>query len=125
MADIKTNLPIPEVTDSAEATKLFFDSYAVAPLEFSANEVSAAIGFFENRGFDKDAATISAMVILKQAKIDEIPIFTLLDKIKTFTGTQIGLLVGEILNNNRTPTSTLGFKTDLISKNTVKRNVAP
>jgi hypothetical protein len=124
MADIKTNLPIPEITDSAQATKLYFDSYAITPLEFSANDVNAAIGFFESRGFDKDASTVSAMVLLKQAKIDEIPIFTLLDKIKTFTGTQVNLLVGEILNNNRTPTSTLGFKTDSVSKSSADRNVA-
>ena len=52
-----TNLPTPDVQDSAEATKLFFNQYGIAPLEFSANEVSAAIGFFESRGFTAEAAT--------------------------------------------------------------------
>ncbi len=121
---IKTNLPIPNVSDSAEATKLFFDTYGQQPLQFLATEVDAAIGFFESRGFDKDASTVSAAVLLKQAKLDGIPIFSLLDQMKTFNGTQINLLVGEILNNNRTVTSTLGFKTTDVVKQSQIRNIA-
>jgi len=121
---IKTNLPIPNVSHSAEATKLFFDTYGQQPLEFLSAEVDAAIGFFESRGFDKDAGTVSAAVLLKQAKLDGIPIFKLLDQMKTLTGTQINILVGEILNNNRTITSTLGFKTSQVVKESQVRNIS-
>ena len=121
---IKTNLPLVDARDSAEATKLFFDYYGQTPLEFSANEVDATVSFFQSRGFDADAATVSAAVILKQAKIDSVNVFTLLDQLKKFNGMQINLLVGEILNNNRTNTSTLGFKTGEVVKVSQTRNIA-
>jgi hypothetical protein len=63
-------------------------------------------------------------VILKQAKIDSVNVFTLLDQLKKFNGMQINLLVGEILNNNRTNTSTLGFKTGEVVKLSQTRNIA-
>jgi hypothetical protein len=43
---------------------------------------------------------------------------------KTLTGTQINILVGEILNNNRTITSTLGFKTSQVVKESQVRNIS-
>jgi len=67
---------------------------------------------------------VSAAVILKQAKIDSVNVFTLLDQLKKFNGMQINLLVGEILNNNRTNTSTLGFKTGEVVKLSQTRNIA-
>ena len=57
---MRTNLPpIESSTDSAAKTKLFFDEYGQSPLEFSANDVEAAIGFFMTNGFDRDAAEIT------------------------------------------------------------------
>lgn len=105
-----TNLPPKNIDDSGVGTRLFFDSYGQQPLEFLANDVEASISFFELRGFDKDAATITAMTLLKQAKLENQPIFQVLDTLSGFTGLQISALVAEILNNNRPSTSTLGFK---------------
>ena len=118
------SLPQPQSQDSGAATKLFFDTYGSNPLEFNANDVSAAIGFFQSRGFDTDAATLTAVVLLKQAKIDRLPIFKILDTLKTFDGVQISALVGEILNNNRGAGSTLGFRVDSIEKANQTRNIA-
>lgn len=121
---MSTNLPPPQIEDSAAATKLFFDTYGQSPLEFSANEVEAAIGFFQSKGFDRDASIVTASAILKQAKLDSTPVFKLLDTLKTLTGLQISALVGEILNNNRPATSTLGFRVVSVNKEEVKRNIA-
>lgn len=118
-----TNLPSNENVDSAESTKLFFDSYGQAPLEFSSTDVDSAISFFENKGFDKDAAIITAVTILKQAKIDAIPVYQLIDTLKGFTALQLSSLVGEILNNNRPATSTLGFRVADGSKFSQSRNI--
>lgn len=120
-----TNLPVIDVQDSAEATKLFFNQYGIDPLEFSANEVSAAIGFFESRGFTSEAATSTASAILKQAKIDAVPVFKLIDTLKTLNGLQLSALVSEILNNNRKSTSTLGFRQLSVTKAEILRNIAP
>jgi hypothetical protein len=122
---MSTNLPKPIIEDSAQATKLFFDSYGEEPLEFPANDVEAAIGFFESRGFDRDAAEITAMTILKQAKLDSMPVYQLLDTLKKLEGTDLSALISEILNNNRPPSSLLGFKVNPTSGNDLKvRNVA-
>ena len=118
-----TNLPARNIEDSAAGTRLFFDSYGQDPLEFNANDVSATIGFFESKGFDSDAALVVSTVLLKQAKIDDTPIFQLLDTLKGFNNLQLSQLVGEVLNNNRTSTSTLGFRTENVSA-TQTRNIS-
>jgi len=118
-----TSLPVPTIEDSGAATKLFFDTYGKNPLEFTANDVDATIGFFTSKGFDTDAASSTALILLKQAKIDKIPVFQILDTLKVLTGIQLSALVGEILNNNRGPSSTLGFKVKSVEKQNQTRNI--
>lgn len=118
-----TNLPIKQDLDSAAATKAFFNTYGNNQLEFSANEVSASIGFFKSRGFDDDASILTSQVLLKQAKIDGVPVFKILDTLKTFNGVQISAIVAEILNNNRNATSVLGYKVLSVEKQNQTRNI--
>jgi len=118
-----TNLPAHIKEDSAAGTKLFFDSYGQEPLEFHANEVDGAIGFFTKRGFDQDTAIVIATVMLKQSKLDGVPVFKFLDDLNKFDVTQLSILVGEVLNNNRPATSTLGFRTERVIPNQI-RNIA-
>jgi hypothetical protein len=118
-----TNLPFKADNDSAAATKAFFNTYGNLQLEFTANEVSASIGFFQSRGFDTDASIVTAQVLLRQAKIDGIPVFRLLDTLKTFNGVQISAIVAEILNNNRNATSVLGYKITSVEKQNQTRNI--
>jgi hypothetical protein len=118
-----TNLPPGPNTDSATATTLFFDSYGEQPLEFNSTDVDAAVGFFESKGFDQDAATTTAITLLKQAKIETQPIFQILDTLKGFNNLQLSALVGEILNNNRPSTSTLGFRVANSNKISQTRNI--
>jgi hypothetical protein len=118
-----TNLPIQNIEDSAAGTRLYFDRYGEQPLEFPATDVAATIAFFESAGFDKDAALVTAMTILRQAKLDNTPIYQLLDTLKSFQTIELSQLVGEILNNNRVPTSTLGFRVKDVIPNQ-SRNIA-
>lgn len=122
---MSTNLPPVINEDSAAGTKLFFDSYGKIPLEFAANEVEASIGFFQSKGFDRDAAIVTASALLKQAKLDATPVFKIIDTLKQFTGIQLSALVGEILNNNRPSSSTLGFRVVSVNKENQTRNIAP
>lgn len=117
------SLPPTQDQDSGAATKLFFDRYGQTALEFSANEVSSSVAFFQSRGFDNDAATLTAQVVLKQAKLDGVPVFKLIDTLKTFTGVQISALITEILNNNRKSTSTLGYRILSAEKQNQIRNI--
>lgn len=124
MTTVRTNLPLPEVADSAESTKVFFDTYGTPDIEFNAIDVDSAVSFFTSRGFEKDAALITASVILKQAKIDGMPVRELLETLKTFEGIQLSALIAEILNNNRTPISTLGFRQRSIKPDQISRNIS-
>jgi len=121
---MSTNLPTPENQDSGKLTTLYFNEYGREPVELAANEVSAAISFFESKGFDRDAAITVASVILDQAKSDGVPVYGLLDTLKEFNGTQLSALVSEVLNNNRPSTSTLGYRTSEIKRSIQVRNIA-
>ena len=122
---MRTNLPPVETgTDSAAATKLFFDEYGQAPLEFAADDVEAAIGFFMTNGFDRDAAEITAAIMLRQAKFENIPVFRLIDQLKSLDGVELSAMVAEILNNNRPSSSALGFKAANADDQFKTRNIA-
>ena len=122
---MRTNLPpVESSTDSAAKTKLFFDEYGQAPLEFAANDVEAAIGFFMGNGFDRDAAEITSAVVLRQAKFENIPVFQLLDQLKTLDGVKLSTMVAEILNNNRPSSSALGYKAANADDQFKTRNIA-
>ena len=85
--------------------------------------MAAAIAFFKGAGFDNDAALVTAMTVLRQAKIDGTPIYEILDSLKRFQTIELSQLVGEILNNNRVSTSTLGFRVKDVIPNQ-SRNIA-
>jgi hypothetical protein len=119
----KSNLPWTNSSDSASGTKLYFDQYGEFPLEFSAADVDSVTGFFKARGFGDEAAITTAMIILKQAKIDDMPVFKLIDTLSGLERIQLSALVGEILNNNRSNTSTLGFKVASVDKANQTRNI--
>ena len=118
-----TNLPSQLVEDSGAGTKLFFNNYGEETLEFNANDVNSTVSFFESKGFEKDAALVVSTVLLKQAKLDGTPIYQILQGLSQFDGLGLSQVVGEILNNNRSPTSTLGFRTPDV-KVTQSRNIS-
>lgn len=121
---MNSNLPQVTNTDSATRTKLFFDEYGQNPLEFLANEVEATFGFFQSKGFDQDAAQITGTIILKQAKLEGIPVFKLLDQLKALDGVKLTALVAEILNNNRPSSSALGIRSGSAEDQLKTRNIA-
>lgn len=120
---MSSNLPIRNIDDSAAGTKLFFDTYGQSPLEFNATDVDSAVAFFTSKGFDKDASLVVASILLKQAKLDNTPIRQVLETLTGFDTLGLSSLVGEILNNNRNPMSTLGFRRSFESTSQ-SRNIA-
>ena len=101
----------------------FFDNYFSKKLSFPTNQVDAVVTFFEKRGFDKSAAISVATTLLQQAKLDNINIFKLLDTLKGLNEIQLSAVVTEILNYNRSRTSTLGYKRDQTVEKFEKRNI--
>ena len=115
---------LPKLTnDSSAPVKDFFDNYFNEPLSFPSNDVDAVVGFFESRGFEKTSSINTAAVVLKQAKIDNVNVFELLNTLKGLDGTQLSYIVTEVLNNNRINTSSLGYKVESPSDLSEKRNI--
>jgi hypothetical protein len=121
MAD--SNLPVEQNTDSSQAVKLFFNNYFNEAISFPASEIDAVIGFFKKRGFDDLASNSTAIVLLQQAKIDDVEVFKLLDTLKGLTEIQLSSVVAEVLNYNRQKNSTLGYRQQDTSDSLEKRNV--
>ena len=92
-------------------------------LEFPSNEFDAVIGFFTKRGFDKTSAISVGQSLLKQAKLDNVKTFELLDTLKGLQEVQLSRVVTEVLNFQRNKGSTLGFKVDTEIEYFEKRNI--
>jgi len=119
------NLISKPITDSAKATQIFFTRYGQLGKEFKPDDVAGSIAFFENKGFETDAAIQTALNLLRSAKQSKKPVFELLDTLKDFDGVQLSIIVARILNQNRIPISVLGFRSDIGITESITRNIRP
>ena len=118
------NLPQEKkAPDSSAATLKIFDAYATSPLNFDAATYDAIVGFFNKRGFSQDSSESMTYIILKQAVLDNINPFTLIDQLKGLENVQLSALVAEIINYNRFKTSSLGTASKFTTLAEVARNI--
>lgn len=117
-----TNLPNPDTTDAIEI-KNFFDSTYTKEITFPSNQIDAVVGFFLKRGFDEQAAKSTAIVLLNQARIDNINVFQVLDKMKMLNDVQLTQIVTEVMNANRDRSSTIGYKNINTQETLESRNI--
>ena len=119
-----SNLPVnTNNSDSSDVVKSFFDSYFTAEISFPAEQVDAVVGFFKKRGFDDLAANSTSIVLLQQAKIDNVNVFKLIDTLKGLTDVQLSAVVTEVLNYNRQKNSVLGYRQEDAGEYLEKRNI--
>jgi hypothetical protein len=127
MAIDYSNLPIPDKDikkDSSDDTIKFFDAYNKKQLQFKASEGDAVIAFFQSRGMESNAAKSTALIFLKQCKLDGVNPLQLIDQLKSITDeVKMTDTLGKILNINRIPTSGLGVVLEETEENTAKRNI--
>ena len=70
---IPSNLPQNLINaDSSDTVRNFFDTYFVRPLTYPAAEIDAVVGFFRKRGFDELSSNSTAIILLQQAKLDDV-----------------------------------------------------
>ena len=119
------NLPRTASTDSADQVKSFFDRYFQHQVTFPSNQIDAVLGYFLKRGFQEDAAKSTSIVLLNQARIENIPVFQLLDTLKGLTDAQLSQVVTEVLNIYREKSSVLGFKIIQTDETIESRNIKP
>jgi hypothetical protein len=109
--------------DSSDRTRLLFDRYFTKEISYPSTQVDAVVGFFRKRDFDELAATSVAGVLLQQAKIDNVNVFTLLDDLKGLDKVKLSNLVTAILNANRSKVSKLGYRGVVNLENLEARNI--
>jgi len=119
------NLPTTENIDSSQEVRSFFDKYFRHQITFPSNQIDAVIGFFLKRGFDEESARSTGIVLLNQARLDNVNVFQLIDTLKTVSDTQLSAVVTEVLNSYREKTSILGYKILTIEETTESRNIVP
>ena len=119
---VQTSLP-PKDQKSEQRVVSFFDNYFTKPIEVSANDYDAVIGFFSKRGFDKVAAASVGQALLTQAKLVSVNVFELVDTLKGLTEVQLSQVVAQVLNFQRNKSSTIGFKVEPTFEYGERRNV--
>lgn len=119
---MNSNLPFVKNNGPVDV-KQFFNNYFTQPVSFPANQIDATVAFFVKRGFDPNSASSTAIVILNQARTDNVNVFSLLDKLKGLTDVQLSQVVAQVLNANRSNTSLLGYRVAPIENVYETRNI--
>jgi len=121
MLDKNSNLPSDN--KNTDEVRNFFDKFFLHQITFPTNQIDAVVGFFSKRGFDDSAARSTAIVLLNQARLENVNPFKLLDTIKGLTDAQLSQVVTEVLNVHRDRSSALGFKLTTVEETTESRNI--
>jgi hypothetical protein len=118
-----SNFPTEENKDSSTKTRVFFNNYFNDTISYPAEEIDAVVGFFRKRGFNDLSSNSTAIILLQQAKLDNVNVFKLLDTLQGLNEVQLSAVVTEVLNYNREKISTLGYKVQEPTDLTDARNI--
>lgn len=120
----RTSLPPIQSNDSADEVRSFFDKYFTHQITFPSGQIDAVLGFFLKRGFDEQSAKSTAIVLLNQARIDQVNPMQLIDTLEGLTEVQLSQVVAEIINLYREKNSALGYKVINNDETFESRNIA-
>jgi hypothetical protein len=118
---MNTNLPAHASRDAE--IKQFFDKSYTNEVTFPAGEIDAVVGFFQRREFDITSARTIAIVLLNQARTDNVNVFTLLETLKSIPTMQLSSVVAQILNAYREKTSLIGYRISAADNSYETRNI--
>ena len=118
-----SNLPTIGPVDSSTEVKQFFDNFFVNKVSFPASQIDAVVSFFLKRDFDVESARSTAIVLLNQARADNVNVFELLDTLKVLTDVQLSQVVAQVLNAYREKVSLLGYRIASLADNYESRNI--
>jgi hypothetical protein len=120
---LSQNLNLPQSNSSSDEVRSFFDNYFLHQITFPTNQIDAVVGFFMKRGFDDLAARSTAIVLLNQARIENVSPLKLVDTLKGLSDAQLSNVVTEVLNVYRDRRSSLGFKIANVEETAESRNI--
>lgn len=118
-----TNLPTEISGDSSLDVRDFFDKFFVHQVSFPSNQIDAVLGFFLKRGFDVNSARSTGIVLLNQAREDNVNVFELIDTLKALNDVQLSQVVAQVLNAYREKVSQLGYRIEQSSNTFESRNI--
>ena len=121
-----SNLPqeqTPHGNGNNQEVRALFDKFFLHQITFPSNQIDAVLGFFLKRGFDDEAARSTGIVLLNQARLDNVNVFQLIDTLKGLTDVQLAKVVTEVLNSYREQTSTVGYKVMSLVETYESRNI--
>ena len=95
------NIPNEKTSASTDKTLDFFNTFYESPVELDNSSLTAIKGFFESKGFKSDASESVSIIIISQAKKDNLNPFDIIDTLKGLNDIELSAIVGEILNYNR------------------------
>lgn len=110
---MSTNLPLTPrqgLPDSSSDVRQFFDKYYVQKISFPSNQIDAVVGFFLKHGFDLESSRSVSIVLLNQARADNVNVFELVDTLKALSDVQLSQVVAQVLNAYREKISLLGYR---------------
>jgi hypothetical protein len=116
-----TNLPAEQST--TVDVRQFFDKFYTNQITFPSNQIDAVVGFFEKHGFDVESARSTSIVLLNQAREDNVNVFQLIDTLKTLSDVQLSQVVAQVLNTYREKISVLGYRIASIEDEYESRNI--
>lgn len=116
------NFPSEE-TSSSDEVRAFFDKYFLHQITFPSNQIDAVVGYFLKRGFDEQAAKSVSIVLLNQARLENVNPFKLIDTLKGVSDVQLSQVVAEVQNLYREKTSALGFQSTVVEETLESRNI--
>jgi hypothetical protein len=123
MTEFYTNLPPKDKDQLQKTIDQLKDGSYVEPHQFNQNDYDATIAFFVKRGFTRESAETTSYIILQQAKIDEVSVGEILDKLTYASPSQLSELITIVLNENRFKTSKLGVRANRRENEVVSRNI--
>ena len=122
---ITTNLPIEPIQsiDNSKKTLRIFGDYFDKTVTIDSAEYDSIIAFFTGKDYDKESAETIAYVIARQAKIDGVSGFKVLDQLSNSNPQELSDIVAEILNLYRFKSSLIGKKETNPTPDVISRNI--
>ena len=123
--NITTNLPIEPLQslDNSKKTLRIFGDYFDKSVTVDSAEYDAMIAFFTGKDYDQQSAETISYVIARQAKIDQVSGFSIIDQLTNTDPQELTDIVAEILNLYRFKSSLIGKKTTNETPDVISRNI--
>ena len=119
-----TNLPAAPVTKTTTAQVIqFIDAYSTTPVNLNINDVTALEQFFTSKGFELSAAQNVAYQILVAAKATTYNVQEIIDSLRPYDKIALNDFLINLINYNRSKSSSLGTIVPFSTADHVKRNI--